>query len=58
MGGAPETIMDFRKQCHFLRDFDKKTLDRLLDIKEANHTGLLEGIQEAWSSRVVQWNMK
>jgi hypothetical protein len=50
--------MDFRKQCHFLREFDKKTLDRLLDIKEANHTGLLEGIQEAWSSRVIQWNVK
>ena len=57
-GGAPETIMDFRKQCHFLRDFDKKTLDRLLDIKKANYAGLLEGIQEAWSSRVIQRKMK
>jgi peptide subunit release factor 1 (eRF1) len=57
-GGSPETIMDFRKQCHFLREFDKKTLDRLLNIKEVNHSGLLEGIQEAWSSRVIQWNVK
>lgn len=56
-GGAPETIMDFRKQCHFLREFDKKTLDRLLNVKEVNHSGLLEGIQEAWSSRVIQWNV-
>jgi peptide subunit release factor 1 (eRF1) len=55
-GGTPETILDFRKQCHFLREFDKRTLDRLLNIREAKQSGLVEGIREAWSSRVIQWN--
>ena len=57
-GGAPETIKDFRKQCHFLKEFDKRTLDRLLNVKEVNHSGLLEGLQQAWSSHVIQWNAK
>ena len=55
-GGTKETIADFRKQCHFLQEFDKRTLDRLLNIREPKHSGLEEGIQEAWSSRVVQWD--
>ena len=55
-GGTPETISDFRKQCHFLHELDKRTLDRLLNIREPNQAGLLEGIQEAWSSQVMQWN--
>jgi peptide subunit release factor 1 (eRF1) len=57
-GGTTETIRDFRKQCSFLRVFDKRTLDRLLNIKEANQMGLSEGIRAAWSSRVIQWNEK
>jgi peptide subunit release factor 1 (eRF1) len=54
-GGTQETTLDFRKQCHFLHEFDKKTLDRLLNIREPKQSGLAEGIQEAWSSRVIQW---
>ncbi len=55
-GGTRETILDFRKQCHFLHEFDTKTLDRLLNIREPKQSGLVEGIHEAWSSRVIQWN--
>jgi peptide subunit release factor 1 (eRF1) len=55
-GGTRETVLDFRKQCHFLHEFDKKTLARLLNIREPKQSGLVEGIQEAWSSRVIQWN--
>jgi hypothetical protein len=55
-GGTRETILDFRKQCHFLHEFDKITLARLLAIREPRQSGLVEGIQEAWSSRVTQWN--
>ena len=54
-GGTRKTILDFRKQCHFLREFDTKTLDRLLNIREPKQSGLAEWIQEAWSSRVIQW---
>lgn len=55
-GGARETILDFRKQCHFLHEFDKVSLDRLLNIREPKKPGLAGGIQEAWSSRVIQWD--
>jgi peptide subunit release factor 1 (eRF1) len=57
-GGTKETVLDFRKQCHFTREFDKRTLDILLNIREPKQAGLTEGIQEAWSSRVVQWYEK
>jgi peptide subunit release factor 1 (eRF1) len=55
-GGTRETIMEFRKQCHFMHEFDKNTLELLLNIREPKQTGLEEGIQEAWSSRVIQWD--
>jgi len=54
-GGNRETILDFRKQCHFLHEFDSRTLDLLLDTREPKQSGLGEAIQEAWSSRVIQW---
>jgi len=54
-GGTRETILDFRKQCHFLHEFDKSTIIRLLNPRQIKHSGLEEGIQEAWSSRVIQW---
>jgi hypothetical protein len=55
-GGTRETTLEFRKQCHFLHQLDKRTLDRLLNVREPKQAGLLEGIQEAWTSRVTQWN--
>jgi peptide subunit release factor 1 (eRF1) len=55
-GGVRETLLDFRKQCHFLHQFDNRTLDLLLNIREPKQYGLNEAIQEAWSSRVMQWD--
>jgi len=55
-GGVRETLLDFRKQCHFLHQFDNRTLDLLLNIREPKQSGLNEAIQEAWSSRVIQWD--
>ncbi len=54
-GGTQETVSEFRRQCHFLHEFDRKTLDRLLNIREPNQSGLKEAIQEAWSSHVIEW---
>jgi peptide subunit release factor 1 (eRF1) len=54
-GGTRETLLDFRKQCHFLGQFDKRTLDSLLNVREPDQAGLGEALREAWSSRVVQW---
>jgi hypothetical protein len=55
-GGTRETILDFRKKCHFLHEFDNCTLDRLLNVRDPKQAGLLEGIQEAWSSQVIRWD--
>jgi peptide subunit release factor 1 (eRF1) len=55
-GGTRETLLDFRKQCRFLYQFDTRTLELLLDIRKPGRSGLQEGIQEAWSSRVIRWN--
>jgi peptide chain release factor subunit 1 len=54
-GGTRETILDFRKQCHYLHEYDNRALDLLLDTKEPKQSGLEEAIQDAWSSRVIQW---
>jgi peptide subunit release factor 1 (eRF1) len=54
-GGTRETLLDFRKQCHFVQQFETRALDHLLNIREPNRSGLHEAVQEAWSSRVVRW---
>jgi hypothetical protein len=57
-GGTRETVTDFRKQCHFLRQFDNRVIDRLLNIREPRKSGLEEAVQEAWSSRVIRFDEK
>jgi len=54
-GGTRQTLLDFRKQCHFLSQFDTRTIDILLNIREPKHSGIEEAIQEVWSSRVIEW---
>jgi peptide subunit release factor 1 (eRF1) len=55
-GGTRETLLEFRKQCHFIQQFEARALDHLLNIREPNRSGLDDAVQEAWSSRVVRWN--
>jgi len=54
-GGTRETILEFRKQCHYLNYFDSRTLNRLLTVREPDQGGLLKGLDETWSSRVIEW---
>jgi peptide subunit release factor 1 (eRF1) len=54
-GGTRETLLDFRKHCHFLAQFENRTLDLLLNVREPDQAGLSEALHEAWSSRVIQW---
>ena len=54
-GGARETVLDFRSQCRFLHEFDNRALGRLISVREPDRAGLIDSIQEAWSSRVVSW---
>jgi len=54
-GGTRETILDFRRQCHYLHEFDGRTVDMLLNVRDPKQPGLAEAIREAWSSRVMEW---
>ena len=54
-GGQRETLLEFRKQIEFLKYFDDRTLDLILNIREPNQAGLDEAIREAWSCRFIRW---
>jgi hypothetical protein len=54
-GGTRETLLDFRKQCHYCQQFDSRTLDLLLNVREPKQSGLDEAIREAWSCRILRW---
>jgi peptide subunit release factor 1 (eRF1) len=55
-GGTRETLLDFRKQCHFLHQFDNRVIDKLLNIREPKQSEMEEAIQETWSSKVIRWD--
>ena len=57
-GGTKETVTDFRKQCRFLQRYDKRTLERTINVRDPHKSGLEEGIREAWSSQVIEWSEK
>jgi hypothetical protein len=54
-GGTKETLLDFRKQCHFLQGFDSRTLDLRLNVRVPKQATLENAITEAWSSQVYRW---
>ena len=56
-GGAKETTLDFRKQCDFLRQFDGRTLNRLINLREPRRSEMPEAVEAAWSSRVMEWQV-
>ena len=55
-GGTRDTLLTFRKQCHFLRNFDGRTLQSLLNVREPRQSSLNLAIDEAWSSQVYEWH--
>jgi len=54
-GGTKETVLEFRKQCSFLRQFDGRTHELRLNVREPKQATLEASIEEIWSSRVVEW---
>jgi len=54
-GGARTTILLLRKQCHFLGQFDGRTLPPLLDIPEPRKAVLDTAIDRVWASSVMEW---
>lgn len=54
-GGERHTLLSFRKQCEFLRQFDDRVLDTTLNVREPKQATLEAAISQAWSSEVVVW---
>jgi hypothetical protein len=54
-GGERHTLLSFRKQCEFLRQFDGRTLAKPLNVREPKQATLEAAISQAWSSEVVEW---
>lgn len=55
-GGARTTILLLRKQCHFLRQFDDRTLPSVLDIPEPRKDVLERAIDRVWASSLMEWH--
>ena len=54
-GGARTTILLLRKECHFLGQFDGRTLRPLLDIPDPRQPVLERAIDRVWASDLVEW---
>ncbi|MBI2857279.1 MAG: hypothetical protein HYX95_03065 [Chloroflexi bacterium] len=54
-GGERNTVLDFRKQCPFLKAADDRVLPRLLNIREPKQPALEAAIHDIWATAVMQW---
>lgn len=54
-GGEHFTINSFRKQCAFVKKLDDHVIEALLSIRDPKHSTLQAAIEEAWSSKIVEW---
>ena len=54
-GGERFTIRSFREQCSFLKTFDTRTADVLLNVREPKQASLEAAIHDVWSSKVITW---
>ena len=54
-GDTPKTVLEFRKQCKFLRQFDDRTHALRIDVRVPKQATLEASIETVWSSRVTEW---
>jgi len=54
-GGERNTLLAFLKQCRFAQQLDSRTLERVLDIREPRQATLFKAVDQAWGSRVLEW---
>ncbi|MCX6003919.1 MAG: Vms1/Ankzf1 family peptidyl-tRNA hydrolase, partial [Chloroflexi bacterium] len=54
-GGARTTILQLKKQCPFLQQFDGRLLLPLLDIPDPRLNILEKAVTDIWSSKVIEW---
>jgi len=57
-GGAKTTIALLNNRCHFLNQFNDKTLPPLLDIPDPRQYVLDRSIDIVWSSVIIEWQEK
>ena len=53
--GERHTLLSFRKQCHFLQQFDDRTLVASLNVRNPGQATLEVALTQVWSSEVVDW---
>lgn len=54
-GGARTTILELRKRCPFLSQFDNRILRMLLDIPDPRQAVLEKAVETVWSTDVIEW---
>jgi peptide subunit release factor 1 (eRF1) len=54
-GGERYNLLEFRKQCQFLRRLDDRTLDTLANVRRPRQATLEAAIHLVWSSLVIKW---
>jgi len=54
-GGERYSLLEFRKQCQFLKRLDDRTLDTLANVRRPCQATLKAAIHLVWSSLVIKW---
>ncbi len=54
-GGERNTLLNFRKQCRFLEQFDSQTMGNVLNVRRPRQADLKESIAQVWSSQLIEW---
>jgi len=55
-GGARTTILQLKKRCAFLSQFDARELPPLLYIPEPRQAVLEAAVGKIWSTKIVEWH--
>jgi len=55
-GGERFTVLDFRKQCRILSQFDERVIPRLLGVRQPRQDSLSWAIDNLWSSTLMEWS--
>ena len=55
-GGSRTAMLELRKRCQFLRQFDEHTLPPLFDVPDPRQRVLEAAVGKTWSSTLVLWD--
>lgn len=54
-GGSRTAILQLRKQCQFLEQFDDRLLPPMLEIPDPHFNILEKAVMDVWSCKVTEW---